>query len=184
MIWLGETHVTLRSPQLGAGFAGLEESDFRHIHQPINEEDAALGCAVPMNEPQHTVHPAKWRMKLVQYLPDGNQRIVRLLRDGDALGLETLVGPSYQHDAIALTDCEICAIPVEVINRAVMSNPACTGVLMNCWQRALSEADVWLTWFSTGPARQRVARLLLGTVCPQDSHLLLFDARTWARWWD
>ena len=31
-------------------------------------------------------------MKLMQYLPDGSQRIVRLLKDSDALGLEALVG--------------------------------------------------------------------------------------------
>jgi CRP-like cAMP-binding protein len=32
------------------------------------------------------------------------------------------------------------------------------------WQRALSEADAWLTELSTGSARQRVARLLLRLV--------------------
>ena len=32
------------------------------------------------------------------------------------------------------------------------------------WQRALSEADAWLTELSTGSARQRIARLLLRLV--------------------
>ena len=32
------------------------------------------------------------------------------------------------------------------------------------WQRALSEADAWLTELSTGSARQRAARLLLRLV--------------------
>jgi len=36
--------------------------------------------------------------------------------------------------------------------------------LMTRWQRALSEADAWLTELSTGSARQRVARLLLRLV--------------------
>ena len=30
----------------------------------------------------------------------------------------------YQHDAIALTDCEICAIPVSVIERLGHEQPA------------------------------------------------------------
>ena len=43
------------------------------------------------------------------------------------------------------------------------------------WQQALSEADLWLTQFSTGTARQRIARLLLRLACPaQNSHLPLF----------
>jgi CRP-like cAMP-binding protein len=36
--------------------------------------------------------------------------------------------------------------------------------LLNRWQRALSEADAWITELSTGSARQRVARLLLRLV--------------------
>ncbi len=179
-IWLSETQCRYCAVRSSALFAGLEESDFRHIHQPIQPiKDMALApsdALYRMNEPGSTLFTLRSGvMKLAQYLPDGNQRIVRLLRDGDALGLETLVGPSYQHDAIALTDCEICAIPVEVINRLGREQPRLYQELMTRWQRALSEADVWLTQFSTGPARQRVARLLLHLACPaQDSHLLLF----------
>jgi CRP-like cAMP-binding protein len=33
--------------------------------------------------------------------------------------------------------------------------------LLNRWQRALKEADAWLTELSTGSAKQRIARLLL-----------------------
>ena len=39
---------------------------------------------------------------------------------------------------------------------------------MQRWQRALSEADAWLTELSTGSARQRIARLLLRLV--HDTH--------------
>ena len=108
-------------------------------------------------------------IKLVQYLPDGSQRIVRLLKDGDVLGLEALIGQPYQHEAIALTDCEICAIPVEVIER-----PGLRRELMARWQQALTEADVWLTQFGTGTARQRVARLLLRLTCVDQDRLPLF----------
>ena len=47
--------------------------------------------------------------------------------------------------------------------------------LMARWQQALAEADTWLTQFTTGTARQRVARLLLRLSCAeQDSPLPLF----------
>ena len=124
-IGLGETlcrYCTIRNSAL---FAGLEEPDFRHIHQPIKEVALAPPDALyRMNEPGSTLFTLRSGvMKLVQYLPDGSQRIVRLLRDGDALGLETLVGQRYQHDAMALTDCEICAIPVEVIEQLGREQP-------------------------------------------------------------
>ncbi|MES9848028.1 MAG: helix-turn-helix domain-containing protein, partial [Candidatus Thiodiazotropha sp.] len=43
-------------------------------------------------------------------------------------------------------------------------NPALHRELLNRWQRALKEADAWLTELSTGSAKQRVARLLLRLV--------------------
>ena len=158
-------------------FAELEEADFSHIHQPI--KDVVLG-------PQEALYRMHERggalftlrcgvMKLVQYLPDGSQRIVRLLKDSDALGLETLVGQPYQHDAIALTDCEICAIPIAVIERLGRDRPRLYQELMARWQQALAEADAWLTQFTTGAARQRVARLLLRLSCAeQETSLPLF----------
>lgn len=176
-IWMGEAkcrHCAVRSSVL---FSGLREADFNHIHQPI--KDVTL-------VPQDTLYRMQERgsalftlrggvMKLVQYLPDGSQRIVRLLKDSDVLGLEALVGQTYQHDAIALTDCEICAIPVEVIERLGREQPRLYQELMARWQQALSEADTWLTEFTTGTARQRVARLLLRLSCPdRGDHLPLF----------
>jgi len=47
-----------------------------------------------------------------------------------------------------------------VVRTLGWENPKLYRELMTRWQRALSEADVWLTELSTGSARQRVARLL------------------------
>jgi CRP/FNR family transcriptional regulator len=128
-------------------FAGLQETDFRHIHQPI--KDVALApeeALYRMHERGGALFTLRSGvMKLLQYLPDGSQRIVHLLKDSDALGLEALVGQPYQHDAFALTDCEICAIPVSVIERLGREWPGLYRELMARWQQALSEADAWLT---------------------------------------
>jgi len=167
-------HCTARHVAL---FSGLQDSDLQYIQQPIKEISLA---------PQDTLYRLGERgetlftlrsglMKLLQYLPDGGQRIVRLLKDGDALGLETLVEQPYQHDAIALTDCTLCAIPAQVIEQLGQEQPKLYRELMRRWQQALSETDTWLTQFTTGTARQRVARLLLRLACPaRESHLPLF----------
>jgi CRP-like cAMP-binding protein len=103
-------------------------------------------------------------IKLIQYLPDGSQRIVRIVRSSDVLGLEALLDEGYHHDAMALQRSEVCRFPTRVVRNLSRENPSLHRELMSRWQRALNEADAWLTELSTGSARQRVARLLLRLV--------------------
>jgi CRP-like cAMP-binding protein len=100
-------------------------------------------------------------VKLVQYLPDGSQRIVRLLKQGDLAGIEATSGSDYQHDAIALTRVESCAIPLSVVETLATEQPQLHKTLLSKWQDALSTSDSWLTRLSTGPSRYRVIRLLI-----------------------
>jgi CRP/FNR family transcriptional regulator, anaerobic regulatory protein len=100
-------------------------------------------------------------LKLVQFLPDGSQRIVRIARPTDVLGLEALLDERYRHDAVALQHTEVCRFPARLVRRLGQETPKLHRELMARWQHALSEADAWLTELSTGSARQRVARLLL-----------------------
>ena len=48
-----------------------------------------------------------------------------------------------------------------MVRNLSQQNPALHKELLNRWQRALSDADAWLTELSTGSARLRVARLIL-----------------------
>jgi CRP-like cAMP-binding protein len=151
---------TLRTSVL---FAGLEEPDFEHIHSPVNQYSlpphAVLYRAGDPGDFMFTIRSGV--VKLVQYLSDGSQRIVRLARSTDVIGLECLVEPRYKHDVIALRRSHICRYPVAVVRELSRINPALHQELMRRWQLALTEADAWLTELSTGSARQRVARLLL-----------------------
>ena len=97
-------------------------------------------------------------------IADGGQRIVRIARATDILGLEALLDDRYQHDAVALQPTEVCRLPARLVRHMSEDSPKLHRELMSRWQRALSEADAWLTELSTGSARQRVARLLLRLV--------------------
>lgn len=164
--WEGEADClscTLRNSVL---FAGLEEKDFDQIHQPIDLYNLPVGSrlyrAGDKGDRMFTIRSGV--LKLVQFLPDGNQRIVRLIRSTDVTGLEALLGQPYQHDAVVLHTVQACSLPVSVVQALSQTNPVLHRELLNRWQRALSEADAWLTELSTGSARQRVARLLLRLV--------------------
>jgi CRP-like cAMP-binding protein len=152
-------------------FAGLEEQDFERIHHPIEQfllpPASVLYRAGDPAEYMYTVRSGL--LKLVQYLPDGAQRIVRLVKATDVTGLEGLVGEPYQHNAVALQSTEICRLPVQVVERLSGDNPRLHRELLSRWQQALAEADAWLTELSVGPAKQRIARLLLRLASDQDS---------------
>lgn len=147
-------------------FADLQENDFHLIHQPI--DDLRFDVAAVMyhaGEQGNAVYTIRSGLvKLVQYLPDGSQRIVRLLRQGDLAGLEVLLGQPYQHTAVVLQPVQSCRIPRQVVETLSTATPRIHQQLMKRWQRSLSEADAWLTELSTGTARARVARLLLRLV--------------------
>ncbi|MDJ0807555.1 MAG: Crp/Fnr family transcriptional regulator [Gammaproteobacteria bacterium] len=147
-------------------FAGLPEGVFEKIHDPIDQYTLPVGAALyhagDDGERLYTVRTGI--LKLVQYLQDGSQRIVRLIRSTDVTGLECLLGENYHHDAVVLQETEVCSLPVKVVENLSMDNPSLHRELLNRWQRALNEADAWLTELSTGSSKQRVARLLLRLV--------------------
>jgi CRP/FNR family transcriptional regulator, anaerobic regulatory protein len=144
-------------------FADLQQADFRLIHQPIAELDlAAAGTLYHAGAAAHSVFTIRAGLvKLVQYQADGNQRILRLLKQGDVAGMEALVGQPYQHDAVVLEPLSVCRIPVGVVERLSRDTPRLHHQLLSRWQRALHDADTWLTSLSSGPSPVRVARLLL-----------------------
>jgi CRP/FNR family transcriptional regulator len=144
-------------------FADLAHDDFQLIHRPIDELRFGVGEMLyrPADQPTHVYTVREGLVKLVQYLPNGGQRIVRLLRQGDVAGLEVLLGHSYQHEAAVLEPVLACRIPVSVIERLSHATPRLHKQLLARWQRAVSDADAWITDLSTGPAQYRVARLLL-----------------------
>ena len=153
-------------------FAGLEEKDFEKIHAPIGIFLLPAGATLYRMgvEGQHIHTIRHGLVKLVQYSPEGGRRIVRLLRSTDVAGIETVLGYRYQHDAIMLQSTEVCRIPVELIQRLERDNPMLYRELLSRWQRALTEADTWLTELSTGTSRQRVARLLLKLARDHERH--------------
>jgi CRP/FNR family transcriptional regulator, anaerobic regulatory protein len=144
-------------------FAGLDETGFNGIHRPISQLQYAAGAAIYEAEDEgaslFTVRTGL--VKLTHFLPDGGQRIVRLARKTDVLGLECLIVDKYQHSAIVLQQAEVCRLPVAAVKRLLHGNPRLFHTLMAQWYRALSDAGRWITELSTGAARDRVIRLLL-----------------------
>jgi CRP/FNR family transcriptional regulator, anaerobic regulatory protein len=144
-------------------FAGLDEADFDTIHRPIDQITYPAGAQIyAQDERADSILTIRSGLvKLTQFLPDGTQRIVRLLRSTDVIGLEALLADRYEHTAGALEITEVCRIPRDVVRNLASRKPQLYQEIMARWHRALSDADRWITEFNTGTSRARVARLLL-----------------------
>ena len=161
--WQGVANCSQCAIRNSVLFAGLSERDFETLHKPIDQFQLKAGSKIygagDSAEYMYTIRSGL--VKLVQYLPDGTQRIVRLLKTSDVIGLEAVLDPAYKHNAITLHETEVCRYPASAAQELSNTNPQLHKELMKRWQRALNEADAWVTELSTGSSKQRVSRLLL-----------------------
>lgn len=110
--------------------------------------------------PQCLYAVASGRIKLSRYVTEGRARTIRLLDVGDLLGLGALFGDDHGETAVALEDASVYAIPMRRLQSLKACEPALyCDLLENCYSH-LAYADTWITQFSTGPIRARVARLV------------------------
>ena len=160
-------------------FADLNEQDFGLIHAPIDHFELRQGAVLyPEGSRALGVFTLRSGMlKLVRVTADGRQRIVRVLRAGDVVGLEALATACYDSEAVALTDASVCRIPLEVIHTLGAHSQRLHLPLMQKWQKTLKDADDWLADLNFGTARQRVANLILKMRSPSDGRTVTLFAR-------
>jgi CRP-like cAMP-binding protein len=168
--WSGRAKCMTCSVRGNVIFSGLELSELEPLLQTIdNFRLPAQGVLYRCGEPAaHVFTVRRGVIKLNCELPDGSQRIVRILRPGDVAGLEALTGARYQHHATALREADVCRIPLEVIRLLDQSHPDVHQALLDRWHRAVTQADQFLSGLCNGPADARLARFLLGFQCDQD----------------
>lgn len=158
-------------------FANVKPEDLHNMAAPIHSEVIEKGNKLysvgGTADFVYTLHEGV--LKLVQGLPTGEQRIVRLLKRGDLAGIEAVTtGSQYQHDAIAMTTIRVCKIPAEIVLDFSTKSLELHANLMEKWQKALAASDTWVTKLSTGPSRYRVVRLLiwLAETCSEERFIL------------
>ncbi|WP_417845326.1 Crp/Fnr family transcriptional regulator [Thalassospira povalilytica] len=144
-------------------FNNMTDEDFKLVHMPV--EDITLpkrGTLYNSGDQAQSIYTLRSGLvKLVHYLPDGNQRVVRLVRPGGTIGLEAIVSDCFTHHAEAIQDSQLCRIPIAVIEKLDRESPRLHKQVLNRWHQAVMDSDNWLTQMSTGTARERVARLCL-----------------------
>ena len=160
-------------------FADLDESDFSKIHAPIDDLDYAPGAVLAQEGGRapglFTLRSG--RVKLVRTTTGGRERIVRVMRQGDVIGLEALVHGRFETSAVALTATSVCRIPLDIIQTLGVQSPRLHQSLMKKWSHNQKEAEDWLADLNFGSARQRVAQFILKMRSPADTQLVTLFSR-------
>jgi CRP/FNR family transcriptional regulator len=102
-------------------------------------------------------------VKLVRHLPNGRARIVGLHGPGGVIGLPAGAGeaPVNPHSAIALGPVDTRCWSSVHMRRLRSEEPERYIQLLETLYGQVRQADLWITEFSTGRIRSRVARLIL-----------------------
>lgn len=145
-------------------FSELPDTAFADLLYPI--DNLIYDAGMPLYEegmPGNTVYSVRSGLvKLVSRVDDGDERIVRLLGFGSTIGLELLdPGATYRHTAIALSTLDVCRIPIPTILELETKFPELCNQIRQRLQVELNQADQWISALNTGPARRRLAHLLL-----------------------
>lgn len=140
---------------------GVTESSATFLHGAKRSSFGAREILYREGESADTVYAIKKGLvKLINYLPNGRGRIVRLYGEGIWLGLEGLLRRPYEHTAVAIDEVEVFRLPANMLRLVHDDDPRSYTHLMQKWHEHLLEADLWISDFSTGSVRSRVARLI------------------------
>lgn len=143
--------------------SGMTDEEFSHINLSIEDIKFPAGSSLfrQGDDGRYLFSVRQGMVKLNRIRQNGDQRIMRILRPGDVVGLEAIVASQYGYDAIALDSVLVCRIPVEVMQQLDCESPRLHKKLLERWHQTLIEADEWMAELTSGTARVRLARLLL-----------------------
>jgi CRP/FNR family transcriptional regulator len=160
-------------------FAGLSDHRAGEMLRGIDHLDYAARAPIyPIGERIPFVYVVREGLiKLSHSLPNGAERIVRILEPGDTAGLEALFGDPYHHTAVTLTPAHLCRVPVALLEQLDREVPDFHRQLLRQFQRSLYQAEAVLTNLSTGTAHGRVARLLLFLARNHGTHSVTLISR-------
>ena len=170
--WVGRAKCAVCHVRNMVLFSGMTEAELDELLQPIDNLHAPAQAILYHHDAAatHLYTVRSGMVKLSVDLPNGAQRIVRLLRAGDVAGIEAIVYRRYRHHATVVRDADVCRIPLGLIRQLDETNPSVHAALLERWQGAVDQADNLIAALSTGSAEARLARLLLGMACDQERH--------------
>ena len=103
----------------------------------------------------------KGLIKITKSLPDGRVQIVRVLVSGDLFGFDGLASESYNHTATALTDCEVCRLPLQDLSQLRQTYGEVDRSIMSRLIKNLRQSEDMLLELGAKKAPEKLASFIL-----------------------
>ncbi len=100
-------------------------------------------------------------VKLTKSLPDGRTQIIRILKQGDLFGFDGFANQNYNQTATALTECELCHLPITGLQKLRQSEAEIDTAIMNRWLNNLNAAENMMLTLGAQKASERLANFLV-----------------------
>ena len=104
----------------------------------------------------------KGLIKITKSLPDGRTQIVRVLVAGDLFGFDGFANESYNHSATALTDCEVCRLPLANLAELRKNNNEIDQSLIARLIKNLRQSEDMLLELGAKKASEKLASFIMG----------------------
>lgn len=114
----------------------------------------------------------KGLIKVTKSLPDGRTQIVRVLVAGDLFGFDGFANENYNHTATALTDCEVCRLPLADLAVLRQSNNEIDRSMIARLIKNLRQSEDMLLELGAKKASEKLASYIMNlSQYDQDSSL-------------
>jgi CRP/FNR family transcriptional regulator len=101
-------------------------------------------------------------LKTVSIDEFGSEQVLGFPMKGDLLGIDAIWSDGYVSDAIALSDCDVIALPFAELTELGRRHPQVEHLVCRAMSRDIVDKQEVIGTLGTGNAEVRVARFLLG----------------------
>jgi len=103
----------------------------------------------------------KGLIKITKSLPDGRVQIVRVLVAGDLFGIDGFGHENYNHTATALTEAEVCRLPLQDLKTLRQNHSEVDASIMSRFVKNLRQTEDMVLELGAKKASEKLASFIL-----------------------
>ncbi len=120
----------------------------------------------------------KGLIKITKSLPDGRVQIVRVLVAGDLFGIDGFANENYNHTATALTQVEVCRLPLKDLSVLRQNHQEVDSSIMARFIKNLRQTEDMILELGAKKASEKLASFIMSLSQSDDNFALNRDLKT------
>lgn len=152
---------SIRHVSIFANLSIAQLNDIADFHPTVITFHSGESIYHQDGKSNHAYTLRKGLVKLIKSLPDGRTQIMRVLQGGDLFGFDGFAHSNYNQSAIALSDCEVCRLPLDGLQALRESRPEIDHAMLNRWLTHLRCAEDMMLELGSKKAAERLANFLI-----------------------